>query len=68
MLIKFQNNGKTPEEICSQRAASAGLTLAPVKGYENENDFSVVMFYYTRISIDNIKQAVKDLVLILCEH
>ena len=67
MLIKFQNNGKTPEEICS-RAASAGLTLAPVKGYENENDFSVVMFYYTRISIDNIKQAVKDLVLILCEH
>ncbi|GAB1476392.1 PLP-dependent aminotransferase family protein [Bacillota bacterium] len=60
MLLKIPNRGRTIEQICGTAAAS-GFTIAPITGYEKDDDNSVVMFYYTRIPIESMRQAVRIL-------
>ncbi len=64
MLLKLPNNGKTTEEICTS-ASELGLTVAPVTNFESEKNYSVVMFYYTRIPIENMERAIQDFMEIL---
>jgi GntR family transcriptional regulator/MocR family aminotransferase len=64
MLLKIANKGKTTEEICAA-VAESGLTLAPVSNFEIDGSYSVVMFYYTRIPIEKMEEAIQSLLHVL---
>ena len=59
MLLKIPNKGRSVGDICDS-AAAAGLTIVPVYGPERNDDFSIVMFYYTRIPIKEMDDAIKN--------
>lgn len=64
MLLRIPDKGKTIDEICNS-AAKAGFTLVPVSGFKGEQNYYVVMFYYTRIPIEKMQKAVSLLLTIL---
>lgn len=62
--LKKMSCAKRTEDICRQ-AAEAGLALAPVFNYQDDENASVVIFYYTRIPIESMEQAITTFVQIL---
>lgn len=66
MLLQLTGkpSGKSVDEICRQ-AAESGLTVTPVFNYGEKEDLSVVLFYYTRIPLESMSEAVETLINII---
>lgn len=62
--LKTKTSDKSIEDICTL-ATEAGLTLAPVFNYKDDKNSSMVIFYYTRIPVKSMDQAIITLVQIL---
>lgn len=62
--LKGKPTNKSTEDICSL-ARESGLTLAPVFNYNDDENASVVTFYYTRVPMESMEQAVMTLVAIV---
>lgn len=57
MLLEIPESKKRIKEIC-RRAADFGLAIAPVFVDSGEDDNSVVIFYYTRIPMSKMDEAI----------
>jgi GntR family transcriptional regulator / MocR family aminotransferase len=69
MLLELtgQSSGKSTDDIC-QLAWDAGLTLTPVYDYHGDENASVVIFYYTRVPMERIEDAIITLSQILSKE
>ncbi|NLY70674.1 MAG: PLP-dependent aminotransferase family protein [Clostridiales bacterium] len=66
MLLELKDNPdkKQTEMICAM-AKEQGLMLAPVLNYHEDENRSVVVFYYTRIPLGKMEEAIVSLIQIL---
>ncbi|NLP30669.1 MAG: PLP-dependent aminotransferase family protein [Clostridiales bacterium] len=66
MLLELKGNpNKNDTEMICAEARKQGLTLAPVLNYHEDENRSVIIFYYTRIPIEKMKEAIVSLIQIL---
>jgi len=68
MLLQLNGHAseKSTDKICTA-ARNAGLIVSPVYNYHDDEESSVIIFYYTRIPIENMEQAVITLINIIAE-
>jgi GntR family transcriptional regulator/MocR family aminotransferase len=64
MLLKTPADERSQEVVCRE-ALNSGVLIVPASGFDVENNYRIIMFYYTRIPIKNMHRAVEQLMHVL---